>query len=452
MSTILEHTPGGVEHDQQRHAGGNQTDSKAFRKWFGDSKVVDENGEPLRVFHGTNQSFEEFTKSTNAHTKHFGVDFHFFSPDTELAGAYATAANFNADGNEQIIPAFIKMETPLEIDANGKQWSEVLEDMGEDLDTWRTPAEKEFKEFRFDLWEKYPGADEFPDEPDLNPTPAEYAEFGRLSEVYEKDLVSGKAKRTPIQGVVKYDGVIVRGVWDRPPVENPETASYSPYTDVYAVFDPTHIKSATGNSGDYDPNKKSIIECLRPLLRRKHIALLEHQGGASGKEPHESGSGQEVHGGGELTDAEKDAIRVYTDESDDINVPLRDGETLTGKAKDIFDVLQPLTERRLPKTTTVYRGVALPSAIEDRLVAGEEITFPGFTSSSFELDEARIFGRRGVMLRIKAKTGLAVGGNAAEHASGQQELIQSHGTRYRVIGERDHDLVGHRRLFDLEEI
>lgn len=36
------------------------TDSAAFKKWFGDSKVVDEDGEPLVVYHGTKQDFSEF--------------------------------------------------------------------------------------------------------------------------------------------------------------------------------------------------------------------------------------------------------------------------------------------------------------------------------------------------------------------------------------------------------
>ena len=45
--------------------------SKAFKDWFGDwennpensSKVVDDNGEPLVVYHGTNNDFYTFDKS-----------------------------------------------------------------------------------------------------------------------------------------------------------------------------------------------------------------------------------------------------------------------------------------------------------------------------------------------------------------------------------------------------
>ncbi|MCL2282499.1 MAG: hypothetical protein FWC26_04195, partial [Fibromonadales bacterium] len=36
------------------------TDSPFFKRWFGDSKVVDEQGKPLVVYHGTNAEFTEF--------------------------------------------------------------------------------------------------------------------------------------------------------------------------------------------------------------------------------------------------------------------------------------------------------------------------------------------------------------------------------------------------------
>ena len=40
------------------------TDSRFFKKWFGDSKVVDENGKPLVVYHGSGKLFDTFdTKS-----------------------------------------------------------------------------------------------------------------------------------------------------------------------------------------------------------------------------------------------------------------------------------------------------------------------------------------------------------------------------------------------------
>ena len=37
-----------------------QTETFQFKNWFGDSKVVDENGNPLVVYHGSGTTFWEF--------------------------------------------------------------------------------------------------------------------------------------------------------------------------------------------------------------------------------------------------------------------------------------------------------------------------------------------------------------------------------------------------------
>ncbi len=53
-----------------------QTETFQFKRWFGDSKVVDENGEPLIVYHGTNADFNIFD------TEKFGA---WFSKSMEYA-------------------------------------------------------------------------------------------------------------------------------------------------------------------------------------------------------------------------------------------------------------------------------------------------------------------------------------------------------------------------------
>lgn len=59
-----------------------QIDTPAFRNWFGDSKVVGEDGRPLVVYHGTNARFTEFRGAS------------FFTPSSELAGGYGDAGEF----------------------------------------------------------------------------------------------------------------------------------------------------------------------------------------------------------------------------------------------------------------------------------------------------------------------------------------------------------------------
>jgi len=49
-----------------------RTDTPEFRAWFGDSKVVDENGEPLVVYHGTGADFEAFKPGADGGI-HFGT-------------------------------------------------------------------------------------------------------------------------------------------------------------------------------------------------------------------------------------------------------------------------------------------------------------------------------------------------------------------------------------------
>lgn len=68
----------------------------AFKKWFGDSKVTDDKGQPLVVYHGTGKDFESFQKQ-------MGRQF-FFSPDPAFAEEYAKSKGGN------IIPAYIKAE------------------------------------------------------------------------------------------------------------------------------------------------------------------------------------------------------------------------------------------------------------------------------------------------------------------------------------------------------
>lgn len=75
-----------------------QTRSKEFKDWFGDSKVVDENGEPLIVYHGTsNKNFKKFDKeflgkNTPNDSTSSKIGF-YFSKNKEVAGTYSLSKN-----------------------------------------------------------------------------------------------------------------------------------------------------------------------------------------------------------------------------------------------------------------------------------------------------------------------------------------------------------------------
>ena len=94
------------------------TESKYFKNWFGDSKVVDENGQPLVVYHGTSEFFSEFDSSLSNYGE-VSKDFNFF---TNKMNAYANSAKDYADywgkRNNQagwIHEVYLSIENPLHI-------------------------------------------------------------------------------------------------------------------------------------------------------------------------------------------------------------------------------------------------------------------------------------------------------------------------------------------------
>lgn len=80
------------------------------------SKVVDENGEPLVVYHGTNDNFTEFKESQIGRTDHgwFGRDFYFSSPGAEATENNIAFAKKEASGyGKRVIAAYVNVKKPL---------------------------------------------------------------------------------------------------------------------------------------------------------------------------------------------------------------------------------------------------------------------------------------------------------------------------------------------------
>lgn len=87
------------------------TESEAFKKWFGDSKVVDENGKPLVVYHGTLNNFEAFSdkKSVNTDrsiTRKFGF---FFTSDLTEAERYS---HWNGATKGKLLETYLSIQNP----------------------------------------------------------------------------------------------------------------------------------------------------------------------------------------------------------------------------------------------------------------------------------------------------------------------------------------------------
>src|SRR5229473_6998226 len=92
-----------------------------FHSWFAGSKIVDAEGSPLVVFHGTKSSFEEF-RSKNRNPD---IGFHF--GDISQAEHFA---GFNAHGltpvGGNIVPVYLRITNPLNVpDVFGGEQSNI---------------------------------------------------------------------------------------------------------------------------------------------------------------------------------------------------------------------------------------------------------------------------------------------------------------------------------------
>ncbi|WP_022727209.1 LPD5 domain-containing protein [Fodinicurvata sediminis] len=87
-----------------------QTQTPEFRRWFGDSKVVDANGEPLVVYHGTTTDGSIFDRFDEGRTQSV---VGFFSPSAEFA------ATFSDGDGATVMPVYLRVERPF--DANSEE-------------------------------------------------------------------------------------------------------------------------------------------------------------------------------------------------------------------------------------------------------------------------------------------------------------------------------------------
>ncbi|MEQ0866856.1 LPD23 domain-containing protein [Pseudomonas aeruginosa] len=177
----------------------------AFNNWFGDSKVVDQDGKPLVVYHGTDKKFTVFNTDGRSRPT-------FFTNIEGLAKSYA-AERSRRGGAEQVTQAvYLRISNPMTVDANGAAWDNIAADGIEN-------NEKAIA--------------------DLSKRGVSHITTNRAAEIAEK---------------YGFDGVIIKNVMDGYGYNKD-----APKSTVYAVFKPEQIKSAVGNRGTFDPWSANIL-------------------------------------------------------------------------------------------------------------------------------------------------------------------------------------------------
>ena len=196
-------------------SGGYQTSTPRFKAWFGDSKVVDAEGKPLVVYHGT--ATPGFSMFDPAQARSEGGAF-FFSHSSLMknpatnANGYATRRGGAVDDGA-VMPVYLRMTNPLIAG-----FTEPMPEGDEAIGQWLDRMQK----------------------------------FNRSLDADKNGYYQRTIKEARRNG---HDGVIFKNVEDE---RMDGGRRWNDETDVYAVFAPEQIKSATGNNGGFDPSNPDI--------------------------------------------------------------------------------------------------------------------------------------------------------------------------------------------------
>lgn len=113
-----------------------------FYKWFGDSKVVDEEGRPIVMYHGTSNTFDSFDPTTFG----YATDSGFFG-----SGFYFTPIESEARYYGRIVmPVYLKIEKPFIVSTGGYYsglYDNLFEGGGQLLKDLGLLAENDLKNF-----------------------------------------------------------------------------------------------------------------------------------------------------------------------------------------------------------------------------------------------------------------------------------------------------------------
>ena len=229
----------------------------AFKDWFGDwqndpanaSKVLDENGEPLVVYHGSKMAgfdeFQQLDESVNG----------FFTTDNKAgANTYATnreerrnnvmadEAQLNAEPHHGIYSLFANIKNPAVYDFAGKMYNEYGEPQGY------------YVEMSGEEW-------------DMLPVPKFATEEEALAFARENGEPDSAVKTTYLSTddlvemakAAGHDGVIFKNVLD-----GAEHNEEMPVMNDYIAFEPNQLKSATQNIGAFSSEDNRLEFMIGP--------------------------------------------------------------------------------------------------------------------------------------------------------------------------------------------
>ncbi len=241
-STERRRAAGRGEAKYQAEKQKDQTETEAFKRWFGDSVVTDtgkpmsQGGKPLVVYHGTTQQFASFDPQKRGATTEAvsaKMGFWFSADPTNAQGYTELGAGRLAD---QIKAKMDVAEKQAQKTGKNADWNKYYDLV--------TEYESAVLENQYNVRGANTGANIMPVFLSLkNPLTHDFKGSEYREETYADLVREAKAG--------KHDGVIFKNTYDPGSHEHIKTT-------IYGVFSPTQIKSATGNVGTFDPKNPDI--------------------------------------------------------------------------------------------------------------------------------------------------------------------------------------------------
>ena len=199
------------------------TNTEAFKSWFGKSKAVDEFGNPLVLYHGTQADFESFKPLS------------WLTPEIEMANDYSQLGEYfgRPGGERKTIATYARIENPFDTDLGlagsvsfDELSAEAMDQAGESLTTEKADAVNALRE-----------------------------ELGPKSKksIPKHWLWNGDMRDYTVRlmNILGFDGMVYREISAKPtigPVEMVKT---------YAAMEPSQIKSVE-NAGTWSPDDDRI--------------------------------------------------------------------------------------------------------------------------------------------------------------------------------------------------
>jgi len=265
-----------------------------FWGWFKNSRVVDAEGRPLVVYHGTAADIGSFNREfggwvTDAESAKKGF---FFSSSQMTASDYAEYAD-QGTGNAELLDLWQKVHNALSGRLAHKMGSKGYNDALAEAATYKPKIAEIIK--------TSPGHVVYPvylktDNPVIKDQDGKSFRGETYSKLIDVAMESGK------------DGAIIKNTIDN---------EIDEVEDIYVVFDPTQIKSAIGNTGAFSPTSPDIrYSRAKPLPATIEVAgVARPTTNSEGKPIHPTEEGVRNFwgwfGGSAVVDAEGRPVPQY---------------------------------------------------------------------------------------------------------------------------------------------